>query len=104
MAKNAELKQYPTHKVAIFLFELLYDPLFVFVVVGVRGEMHGQDFSIRVVPFVEQLGAHDTFSSSSSFTRTTHSLSLISLFFKQKRYVVCVPHERERETQKCWNV
>ena len=63
--------------------------------------MQGQDFPIHVVPFVfEQLGAHDTFfSSSSSFTRThTLSLFVVSLF-KQKRYVVCVLHERERDTK-----
>ena len=62
--------------------------------------MQGQDFPIHVVPFVfEQLGAHDTFfSSSSSFTRThTHSLFVVSLF-KQKRYVY-VFYTRERDTK-----
>ena len=62
--------------------------------------MQGQDFPIHVVPFVfEQLGAHDTFfSSSSSFTRThTHSLFVVSLF-KQKMYVY-VFYTRERDTK-----
>jgi hypothetical protein len=63
--------------------------------------MQGQDFPIHVVPFVfEQLGAHDTFfSSSSSFTRThTHTLSLFVSLFKQKRYVY-VFYTRERDTK-----
>jgi len=61
--------------------------------------MQGQDLPIHVVPFVfEQLGAHDTFFSSSSFTRThTHSLFVVSLF-KQKRYVY-VFYTRERDTK-----
>ena len=59
--------------------------------------MQGQDFPIHVVPFVfEQLGAHDTFfSSSSSFTRT-HTLSLCCLSFQAKEVCICVLHERER--------
>ena len=59
--------------------------------------MQGQDFPIHVVPFVEQLGAHDTFSSSSSFTRT-HTLSLLSLF-SSKRGMWYVFYTRERDTK-----
>jgi len=64
--------------------------------------MQGQDFPIHVVPFVfEQLGAHDTFfSSSSSFTRThTHSLSLLSLFSSKRGMYMCSTRERERDTK-----
>ena len=59
--------------------------------------MQGQAFPIHVVPFVEQLGAHDTFSSPTSFTRT-HTLSLLSLF-SSKRGMWYVFYTRERETK-----